>query len=100
MPPTVFYEVGSAQPEAVEEMVQTYVHTLLTIQEIEPIPMRMQNGGDYNDVQVLKPELDPGRSGHALHQRAPVFVSNTWLGVEGNYTTRHIPPTSRDQGPA
>lgn len=95
VPPAVYYEVGRADAAAVETMVQDYVRRLLTVQEVEPIPLRPQNGGDYNDVQVLKAEHGDA-AGHALHQRDPVYVSNTWLGIEGDYTPRHIAPTSRN----
>jgi NAD(P)H dehydrogenase (quinone) len=79
VPPAVFYEVGGASAEAVEAMTQTYIERLLNIQSVDPIPFRPQNGGDYADVQVLKPHLDSGGTGHALHQSEPVFISNTFL---------------------
>jgi len=97
VPPTVFYEVGHSDEDAVEVMVQEYIERLLTIQSEAPIPFRSQNGGDYNDVQVLKPSLGAGLTGHALHQREPAFVSNTYLGTSGDYTPRHIAPTSRNE---
>jgi NAD(P)H dehydrogenase (quinone) len=96
LPPTIFYEVGRADADAIETMVTTYIDRLLTAATTDPIAFRPQNGGDYDDVQVLKPEHDTGVAGHALHQRAPAFISNTWLGVPGDYTPRHVPPTSRD----
>ncbi len=95
VPPAVYYEVGRADDAAVEAMTRDYIDRLLAIAEAEPIPLRPQNGGDYNDVQVLKPELGRDLAGHALHQHEPAFISNTWLGVEGDYTPRHIPPSSR-----
>jgi NAD(P)H dehydrogenase (quinone) len=97
VPPSVFYEVSRAEPSAVEEMVQFYTDRLLRMDADEPIPFRPQNGGDYDDVQVLKEEFDSKVSGHALHQRSPAFVSNTWLGISGDYTRRHLAPTSRDE---
>jgi NAD(P)H dehydrogenase (quinone) len=96
MPPTVFYEINKAGPDAVAQMVDLYIDRLLKIGVTDPIPFRPQNGGDYDDVQVLKEEHDHGTAGHALHQHQPAYVSNTWLGIPGNYTPRHIPPTSRD----
>lgn len=95
LPPVVFYEVGRATPEAVHSMAETYVKRLLDAPTTEPIPFRSQNGGDYNDVQVLRPEFAPGEGGLPVHQRAPVFVSNTSLGSPGTYTPVHIAPTSR-----
>jgi NAD(P)H dehydrogenase (quinone) len=96
MPPAVYYEVGRADADAVEAIAQDYISKLLGVQDAEPIPLRPQNGGDYNDVQVLKDEFGADIAGHALHQRTPAYVSNTWLGIEGDYAPRHIPPTSRD----
>ncbi|QEE30219.1 NAD(P)H-dependent oxidoreductase [Terriglobus albidus] len=95
VPPAVFYEVGHASAEAVEAMTQTYVERVLSAPFVDPIPFRPQNGGDYDDVQVLKPHLDSGASGHALHQGEQAFISNTYLGTPGDYTPRHVPPTSR-----
>lgn len=97
VPPAVFYEVDRASAEAVESMAQAYIERLLNIASADPIPFRPQNGGDYDDIQVLKPHLDSGATGHALHQSEPVFLSNTNLGTPGDYTPRHLPPTSRDK---
>jgi NAD(P)H dehydrogenase (quinone) len=96
VPPTIFYEVGNTSAEAIESMTQTYIERLLNIQSVDPIPFRSQNGGDYDDVQVLKPHLGSGVTGHALHQSEPAFISNTFLGTPGDYTPRHVPLTSRD----
>jgi NAD(P)H dehydrogenase (quinone) len=96
VPPTIFYEVGNASAEAIESMAKTYIERLLNVQSVDPIPFRSQNGGDYDDVQVLKPHLDSGATGHALHQSEPAFISNTFLGTPGDYTPRHLPSTSRD----
>lgn len=93
VPPTVFYEVDRADEAAVELMARTYVARLLEMGTTPPIPLLPQNKGAYDDVQVL--EAGEG-AGHALHQRAPAFISNTYLGEPGNYAPRHIPPTSRD----
>ncbi len=96
VPPAIYYEVGRADADAVATMTKDYVDRLLGIAEAEPVPMRSQNGGDYDDVQVLKPGLGDGVAGHALHEREPAFISNTWLGVAGDYTPKHLAPTSRD----
>lgn len=93
----VFYEVGKIDSETVNLLAKTYIERLLTINHTEPIPFRMQNGGDYDDVQVLKEELSEDKFGHALHQNNPVYVSNTWLGLSGDYLPRHIAPTSREK---
>lgn len=96
VPPAVFYEVNRATPDAVENMAQAYIRRLLDIAVTEPIAFRSQNGGDYDELQVLKPEHANGHVGHALHQRGTPFVSNIFLGVPGDFTSRHIAPTSRD----
>ncbi|MEH2513093.1 NAD(P)H dehydrogenase (quinone) [Nitrobacteraceae bacterium AZCC 1564] len=96
VPPAVFYEVNKATANAVESMAQAYIRRLLDIAATEPIAFRPQNGGDYDELQVLKPEHGNGHAGHTLHQSGTPFVSNTFLGVPGDYTPRHIPPTSRD----
>ena len=96
VPPAVFYEVNRASPDAVEEMARTYIRRLLDIPTTEPIAYRAQNGGDYDDLQMLKPEHGDGLTGHTLHQSGTPFVSNTFLGRPGDYTPRHSPPTSRD----
>jgi NAD(P)H dehydrogenase (quinone) len=95
LPPTVFYEVNRARSEAVEEMASAYIRRLLDAGITEPIAFRPQNGGDYDDVQVLKPHLGEGLGGHALHQRGPAFISNTFQGIPGDYSPRHVAPTSR-----
>ncbi|GFG48575.1 NADPH:quinone reductase [Mycolicibacterium agri] len=40
---------------------------LENLEEDQPIPFRRQNGGDYDDDLVLRPELAPGRAGIAVH---------------------------------
>lgn len=97
VPPTVFYEVGKVDEAEAESLTQHYIQRLLNIAETEVIPFLPQNGGAYNDVQVLRPEVNPELTGHALHQIDPAFISNTWLGISGDYTPRHVPPTSRDK---
>jgi NAD(P)H dehydrogenase (quinone) len=95
VPPTVFYEVNRATFEAVEAMADHYVRRLLDIGTTEPIAFRPQNGGDYDDVQVLRPEFGVGQTSLAAHQSGSPFVSNVFQGSPGVYTPRHIAPTSR-----
>ncbi len=96
LPPTVFYEVNRAAPEAVEAMAEFFVGRLLNAETTKPVPFIPQNGGDYDDVQVLKPSVGADEAGHQRHQYAPAYVSNTWLGQSGDYLPKHIAPTSRD----
>jgi NAD(P)H dehydrogenase (quinone) len=45
---------------------------LLTLPESEPIPFRHQNGGDYDEHLVLRPEHAPGETGVGIH-----YATNT-----------------------
>ena len=58
VPPVVFYEVGRVDAEAVESLAAHYIERLRSMSEAEPIPFIPQNGGSYNDVQVLKPQCE------------------------------------------
>ncbi|MFE5847910.1 NAD(P)H-dependent oxidoreductase [Streptomyces niveus] len=40
---------------------------LLTIEDTEPIPYRSQNGGDYDDHLILRPDRAPGEEGIHIH---------------------------------
>ncbi|GGK20285.1 NAD(P)H dehydrogenase [Streptomyces camponoticapitis] len=40
---------------------------LLTIPETEPIPYRAQNGGDYDEHLILRPDRAPGEEGIHIH---------------------------------
>lgn len=40
-----------------------------TLETTEPIPFRTQNGGDYDDDLVLRPDRSPGATGLAVHLR-------------------------------
>lgn len=96
LPPAVFYETDRSTHEDAAAMVEVYTQRLLTAETTEPVAFRSQNGGDYNDVQVLKPGLAPGVDGLGMHQREPALVSNTALGTPGTYTPRHFAPSPRD----
>ena len=70
LPPFVVYRVdrfGEADFEPVADRLRERMRTLETIQ---PIPYRQQNGGDYHIPSMqLRPELgDPGATGFALHE--------------------------------
>jgi NAD(P)H dehydrogenase (quinone) len=40
---------------------------LRTLEAAEPIPFRPQNGGDYDEDLVLRPEHAPGATGLGVH---------------------------------
>jgi NAD(P)H dehydrogenase (quinone) len=42
---------------------------LSALETAEPIPFRTQNGGDYDDDLVLRPDRAPGATGLAVHLR-------------------------------
>ena len=44
---------------------------LIALPETEPLPYRHQNGGDYDEHLVLRPELAPGEEGIGIHSVRP-----------------------------
>ena len=42
---------------------------LVTLEDADTIPFRHQNGGDYDDHLVLRPEVAPGETGVGIHYR-------------------------------
>lgn len=73
LPPFVVYQTGSIGPNEYENICQAYKQRLLTLDTTEPIPYRPQNSGDYDEQQVLKPELENGATGLAIHQQTPAL---------------------------
>jgi NAD(P)H dehydrogenase (quinone) len=96
VPPTVFYEVGRLAKETVDSLASEYLRRLLTIDTIDPIPFRTQNGGDYDAHQVLHAHLAGDREGLSIHQADTPFRSNLAVGLNDDYTPRHISPSTRD----
>jgi len=69
LPPLLVYSADrTGEPEyaAAASAVRERMRTLDTI---EPIPFRTQNGGDYDTNLVLLPHLAAGRTGVDVHQR-------------------------------
>ncbi|WP_271609807.1 MULTISPECIES: NAD(P)H-dependent oxidoreductase [unclassified Bradyrhizobium] len=95
VPPTVFYEVGRLDADTVTGLCRSYLDRLLRISTTDPIPFRTQNGGDYDEHQVLREHLAEGHSGLNIHQSSPPYSANTFVGATGDFTARHIAPTSR-----
>jgi NAD(P)H dehydrogenase (quinone) len=80
LPPTVFYEVWRRIDEKmVQRLCEHYESRVLSLMETEPIPFRMQNGGDYDSHQTLKPGLENGSKGLLIHQKEPVYLANVEL---------------------
>ncbi len=68
LPPLVVYQARRIQEEEYKKLCQVYEQRLLTLNTIESIPYRPQNGGDYDDQQELKPGLEGNATGLAIHQ--------------------------------
>ncbi|KAA9152488.1 NAD(P)H-dependent oxidoreductase [Amycolatopsis acidicola] len=67
LPPLVFYSadrMGEAEYSTAAKELRRRIETLGTT---EPVPFRTQNGGDYDEDLVLKPELAAGRTGPDVH---------------------------------
>ncbi|MBQ0986979.1 NAD(P)H-dependent oxidoreductase [Streptomyces sp. F63] len=45
---------------------------LRTLPDTEPIPYRREAGGEYGEDLVLRPDIEPGRTGPAVHRADPV----------------------------
>lgn len=69
LPPVVVHSADRASAEDVERAGKHLAERVLTAWETDPIPYRSQNGGDYDDALVLRPELAPGETGLAAHLR-------------------------------
>lgn len=96
VPPTVFYEVRHIAPETAQQMARHYAQRLLAMPDTAPIPFRSQNGGDYDQHQVLREQHAGAASGLQVHQREPRFSSNTLISGPADFQPTHITPTSRD----
>ncbi|TNC22864.1 NAD(P)H-dependent oxidoreductase [Amycolatopsis alkalitolerans] len=57
---------GAPEFEAAAKGLRARLETLATD---DPISYRPQNGGDYDEDLVLKPHVEPGRTGLAVHTR-------------------------------
>jgi len=95
VPPTVFYEVSRLDAETVDRLCQSYLDRLLHIATTDPIPFRTQNGGDYDEQQVLHEHLAKDGAGLKIHQAGTTYSSNTSVGSVGDFNPRHIAPSSR-----
>jgi NAD(P)H dehydrogenase (quinone) len=70
LPPFVVYgadRLTVADQAAVSERFRARLRTLPTA---APIPYRYESGGDYDENRVLRPEIEPGLSGLAVHRRS------------------------------
>jgi len=97
VPPTVLYEVRGATEDEVDEMARHYVNRLLSMGDVEPIPFRSQNGGDFDHHQVLMEELAVGAGGLLVHQREPRYVSNLLVKGAEDFRPIRLTPDSREE---
>lgn len=67
LPPFVVYQADRLTPEQYHAIAQDYQQRLENLFNESPIPYRSQNGGHYDDQQVLKPEFGSEQSGLRLH---------------------------------
>lgn len=69
LPPVAVYGADRVSPLRFEAAAALVRERVRSIADAEPIPYRHQNGGDYDDDLVLRPEHAPGASGLGVHQR-------------------------------
>ncbi|MFW5415763.1 NAD(P)H-dependent oxidoreductase [Nocardiopsis sp. CNT-189] len=67
LPPFPVHSADRASAEDAERAAKALVDRVLSVPEAEPLPFRRQNGGDYDDDLVLRPDLAPGRTGLDVH---------------------------------
>ena len=67
LPPVAVYGAERVSDAQFAE-ARAYLRTRLgTLETAAPIPFRTQNGGDYDDDLVLRPDRAPGRTGLGVH---------------------------------
>ncbi|MDE0855044.1 MAG: NAD(P)H-dependent oxidoreductase [Nevskia sp.] len=69
LPPFLVYEARGIDAAAYEQLAQVYRERLRRLFTDAPLPYRMQNGGDYDERQVLKDTIAPGTLGFSAHLR-------------------------------
>ncbi|MFF3765651.1 NAD(P)H-dependent oxidoreductase [Streptomyces sp. NPDC001922] len=67
LPPVAVYGAERVSPEAYAEAATLLRERLTAIEDTPPIPYRTQNGGDYDDALVLRPEVAPEATGLEAH---------------------------------
>lgn len=67
MPPFAVYQSDRLTTEQWDEVAAAYRARLDGLFTDEPIPYRRQNGGHYDERQVLRPGLGAGASGTGIH---------------------------------
>lgn len=67
LPPLGIHSADRVSPEAHDRATGMVADTVRRLWEIEPIPYRRQNGGDYDDDLVLRDHVRRDESGLAVH---------------------------------
>lgn len=68
LPPALIWGVDRFSPEEGENAAHQLRERLLTIPTTLPIAYRTQNGGDYDDNLVLRPDVASGAGGLGVHR--------------------------------
>lgn len=67
LPPVAVFGADRVTPEEYEVAVARLRKRVISIDDTAPLAFRYQNGGDYDDDLVLRPELIPGSAGVGVH---------------------------------
>ncbi|OZM79896.1 NAD(P)H-dependent oxidoreductase [Pseudonocardia sp. MH-G8] len=70
LPPFVVAGADRMSEDGCTEASERLKERLRALPDAEPIAFRPQNGGDYDDDLVLRPQVMPGGSGLGVHVRA------------------------------
>jgi NAD(P)H dehydrogenase (quinone) len=71
VPPLVINGTVALSGAGYETAARRLRERLVTLPQAEPIPFRYQNGGDYDESLVLRPDRAPGEEGIRVHYAAP-----------------------------
>jgi len=69
LPPVAVYGADRMSKEGFSGAAATVRERMTSIGHTPPLPFRSQNGGDYDDDLVLRPELAAGTTGLGVHYR-------------------------------
>jgi NAD(P)H dehydrogenase (quinone) len=66
--PFVVYGADRLTRAGHEQYARALRERLRTLPDAEPLPFRTENGGDYDDALTLRPWIEPGADGLAVHR--------------------------------
>lgn len=67
LPPVAVHDADRLTAQQYAQAAALLRHRVRTIPETAPLPFRTQNGGDYDEDLVLRPDVAPGVTGLAAH---------------------------------